>query len=536
MFMKRRQNHQRQIQTRNGSIASCAKRKGQHDDEHSLDGQIKGYSYQISPSLRKKPILGDWPLLKITNITFQLSHVCNSVYFVHSGDSVQFYCFAYRNNVTDILCHIHSLMPIQDAARAACVSQTFLHSSRCRPNLDFSRETLGLTIETQRDITSIVDHILQNHSGIGVKAVKFQDDSWLWNSIKNQDFRHLDVENQDFSHLDLDRWLRNTIKPGIEELNISLHGENTVYNFPCSLLSDEIGESLRNLKLVGCYFDPTIGLGSLRNLRRIQLGSVSITDSKLECLLSNSFSLEQLVVNACTGLEVLESKAPNLSSVIIEGAPHVQLSLLESPRITKYYRSCPGAAFYARTDLPSSMPNLETLSLVSNTETVNTPVMPSKFLHLKWLSISLSGRGQAYDIFSLSSFFDASPFLETFKLNAPSLHVKRASIFEDRSDLRKMPEKHSYKLKCVRITNFSSAKSLIELICHILESAMSLECLTLDTTHGAPRCSVMKTGRCWPMKKDALMEAHRALSAVQTYVKSKVPSTVELNVFEPCSQ
>lgn len=28
----------------------------------------------------------------------------------------------------DIWCHIHSLMPIQDAARAACVSQTFFNS------------------------------------------------------------------------------------------------------------------------------------------------------------------------------------------------------------------------------------------------------------------------------------------------------------------------------------------------------------------------------------------------------------------------
>jgi hypothetical protein len=114
--------------------------------------------------------------------------------------------------------------------------------------------------------------------------------------------------------------------------------------------------------------------------------------------------------------------------------------------------------------------------------------------------------------------------------------VERVSVFEDPSDLRKMPENHNDKLKCVRITNFSSAKSLIELTCHILESAMSLECLTLDTTHGAPRCSVNEHVRCWPMTRDELMEAHRALSAVQTYVKSKVPSTVELNVFEPCSQ
>ncbi|XP_002456984.2 uncharacterized protein LOC8077406 [Sorghum bicolor] len=129
------------------------------------------------------------------------------------------------------------------------------------------------------------------------------------------------------------------------------------------------------------------------------------------------------------------------------------------------------------------MPNLETLSIVSETETVNTPVMPSKFLHLKSLTIAL--RGQTYDCFSLLSFFDASPFLENFILN---------------------------------VSHFCNVS------------------LTLDTTHGAPRCSVSKHGRCWPMRRDALMEAHRALSAVQTYVKSKVPSTVELNVFEPCSQ
>jgi hypothetical protein len=164
----------------------------------------------------------------------------------------------------------------------------------------------------------------------------------------------------------------------------------TLYNFPCSLLSVEILESLRNLHLVGCCFHPTIGLGSLRNLRRIQLCNVSITESKLECLLSNSLSLEQLVlrrcsgiiclkipclqrlsyleVNTCLGLEVLESKAPNLSSVRIAGDLHVQLPLLETSRIIKYFRSCHGAAFYARTELPSSMPNLETLSIVSETE------------------------------------------------------------------------------------------------------------------------------------------------------------------------
>lgn len=164
-----------------------------------------------------------------------------------------------------------------------CLRPFLIHSWRCRPNLDFSREALALINENTcrneetQDITSIVDHILQNHSGIGVKAVKFQDDS--------------DYNNQYFCHLDLDRWLRNTIKSGIEELNISLYGRNTLYNLPCSLLSDEIGKSLRNLHLGGCYFHPTIGLGSLRNLRRIQLCNVSITDRERARVSSFQFFL-----------------------------------------------------------------------------------------------------------------------------------------------------------------------------------------------------------------------------------------------------
>lgn len=52
-----------------GSIASCAKRKGQHDDEHSLDGQIKGYSYQISP--RYNIDAGRFTLLSMTTRGFK---------------------------------------------------------------------------------------------------------------------------------------------------------------------------------------------------------------------------------------------------------------------------------------------------------------------------------------------------------------------------------------------------------------------------------------------------------------------------------
>ncbi len=46
---------------------------------------------------------------------------------------------------------------------------------------------------------------------------------------------------------------------------------------------------------------------------------------------------------------------------------------------------------------------------------VNTQMLPSKFYHLKYLNIALGGG--TYDYLSQVSFFDTSPFLETFNLN-----------------------------------------------------------------------------------------------------------------------
>lgn len=114
--------------------------------------------------------------------------------------------------------------------------------------------------------------------------------------------------------------------------------------------------------------------------------------------------------------------------------------------------------------------------------------------------------------------------------------MEHVSILAEPSGLR-MVHNHQYdKLKSVKIINFSSAKGLVELTCHILESAKRLERLTLDTTSGAPRCSVSKSGKCPMMHREALVEAHRAVLAVHTYIKLKASSKVELNVLEPCSQ
>uniref|UniRef100_A0A0D9YJZ2 Uncharacterized protein n=1 Tax=Oryza glumipatula TaxID=40148 RepID=A0A0D9YJZ2_9ORYZ len=204
----------------------------------------------------------------------------------------------------DIWHHIHSLMPLRDAARAACVSRAFLCNWRCHPNLIFTEETLSLEQDARRKggkaraFASKVDHILKNHSGIGVKR----------------------------------------------------------------------------LKLVICYSGKING--------------------------------------------------------------------------------------------------------------INTPTVAAKFLHLKHLDICLDADKALppeYDYLSLVSFLDASPVLETFILCVQQHDMKHECVSEDASHTRQMPEHKHSNLKNVMILGFCTAKSMVELTCHVLENATSLKSITLDT-------------------------------------------------------
>lgn len=71
--------------------------------------------------------------------------------------------------------------------------------------------------------------------------------------------------------------------------------------------------------------------------------------------------------------------------------------------------------------------------------------------------------------------------------------------------MRNMPEHKHDMLKNVMIIGFCSAKSMVELTCHILENVSSLEYLTVDTVYDEEdddrigRCSVRKTGRSGPL-------------------------------------
>ena len=93
----------------------------------------------------------------------------------------------------DIWHHIHSLMPLRDAACAACLSHAFLHSWRCYHNLTFNKDALRPEACTYSgDFADAVDCIMRNHSGIDVKILELEPfciayrnlNSWLQVAVK----------------------------------------------------------------------------------------------------------------------------------------------------------------------------------------------------------------------------------------------------------------------------------------------------------------------------------------------------------------
>ncbi|KAK3122568.1 hypothetical protein QOZ80_8AG0615360 [Eleusine coracana subsp. coracana] len=194
--------------------------------------------------------------------------------------------------------------------------------------------------------------------------------------------------------------------------------------------------------------------------------------------------LSCLKIYCCCKLCVIESKAQSLSSFHLRGRWVESVSLGETLQMKNSSMHRSDLVYYARAELPARMPILESLSIRSHFEMVDTPMLPTKFMFLKYLIIYMGITGErspSYDYFSLASFLDASPLLETLTLDVTQLEMHHESVFEGSLQLGQMPAHHHGCLKTVKITGFTSAKSLVELTCYILKNAESLECLTLDT-------------------------------------------------------
>ncbi|TVT98466.1 hypothetical protein EJB05_56231, partial [Eragrostis curvula] len=445
----------------------------------------------------------------------------------------------------DILHHIHSLVPLRDAARIACVSRTFLSSWRCFPNLAFSYESLGLNLiggDRYKKAKGFVDRaycILQNHSGIGVKTFKIHV-APCWSIITASQ---------------LDSWLQAAVKSGIEVLELDRLGVyesgGPQFNFPYSLLSCA-ASSLQSLSLLSCAFHPTLAIGCMRSLKSVRLSDVKITEDELGCFFSCTISLEKLDVCRCQEitllmipslllqlrildvfdcgrLQMIEIYARKVTTFSFVGKP-LKISISDSSQLTSMTMNGifhSGMLQYALTKLHSIASNLQVLSLVSYEEGFNLPSSPHKFLHVRHLNISC--KFQSFDFSSMISFLEACPVLENlFLWTGQHFYVREDSVLEGSNSLRirRIPEFCHHNLKKVTIFGFSSAKSLFDLLCKILECCSSLEHLVLHTTRGYREIRES-------MDKTAVTEA---LKGVEDYIKGKVSESFILEVLGPCDQ
>ncbi|KAL6651193.1 hypothetical protein ACP70R_010118 [Stipagrostis hirtigluma subsp. patula] len=477
----------------------------------------------------------------------------------------------------DVIHQILSLMPMQDAARAACVSRELLRSWRYYPELEFSAKTLSLDErhtcvlgQKATDIIRRIDDALKNRAGIWVKRLKFE--LQFFHSLHAHYINH---------------WLDAATTPGIEELTLELpRNDKMKYRFPCKLIFDEKGCSVQSLCLKACAFFPEQGSGSFRSLKRVHFSWVHIISEESWLFLSNSPSLEQLElgycheidclripctlqllnflrVGRCNMLQTIESDAPNLSAFHYEG-PIIQFSLGDSLQLKDVNISIYpwfNLFDYARKELPTIAPNVETLFLMSANEVEAfypfIMVPHGKFLHLKFLELAIVGPrtefGFQFEFYSLATFLNASPVLETFILHVES-GKQRTYLDVDPSKLKKLPKHCHWNIKNVTVTGFCPIQYLVELILYILENAVSLQCLTLDNSiRGFEKGLVARVSqdtrtrdyREWRKNfgdKEELLRIQRRprphrywepfLShlAIKKYILGRVPSSVELKI------
>ncbi|XBJ06212.1 hypothetical protein VPH35_024862 [Triticum aestivum] len=361
-------------------------------------------------------------------------------------------------------------MPLKDAARAACVSQSFLSSWRCRSNLVLSRESFGLgqgEKETARDFRRKIDHILRNHSGTGVRKLNL----WL---VPNYN-----AKNRGY----VDKWLEKAVTPGIEELTLSMPINNkSKYDFPCTVLSNGRGDSLRCLCLTNCSFHPIALLGCLRSLTKLELFMVRIPGDELCCLLSSSSALEWLSLRYCSkvnclkipchlqhlrhvkvedcSMRMIESKAPNLSSFQFKADLKVQVSLGKALQVKSLYMRSTIFGCDTRAELaPACQAGRYALKLV-----VNSPIVSRKLTDLKSMIICLGEMAfcPSFDCPSMFSILGASLTLETFISRVSDELMQHALVFGDPS--------RSWMLDTSGGVASPLNKSLIKLACHILRA------------------------------------------------------------------
>ncbi|XP_058727086.1 F-box/FBD/LRR-repeat protein At1g13570-like [Vicia villosa] len=196
-----------------------------------------------------------------------------------------------------VIDRILSYLPIEDAVRTSVLSSMWKKKWHTLPSIVFNTDCVSFAP-------------FQNHSISNIKFLKMVDNVLLLHSGPINKFKIRNYNTKlicAIPETDIDRWILHLIERSIQKLVLQISLEEQ-YKIPWGLFSCQ---SLRDLRLYDCCLTLPTMFEGLKNLKKLDLYDVTISQDDLESLISRCPLLENLMLTE-VDISQINIHAPNL--------------------------------------------------------------------------------------------------------------------------------------------------------------------------------------------------------------------------------
>ncbi|KAL5718890.1 [histone H3]-lysine(4) N-trimethyltransferase [Ranunculus cassubicifolius] len=305
---------------------------------------------------------------------------------------------------------------------------------------------------------------------------------------------------KDYSH-HIDQWMKTAIAKKAQNFDVDLSCFDEVgitddpnedlYTFPLCLFSHESRSLVKSLRLTSCIFEP-LHSTYFSSMVELQLESVLLNQDDFTKFLRNCVNLENLVLDTCSNLVILEICSPKLKhftlhycfglkNVMIDARKltrfqyyggELELSFQNVPRLTNaaIYMGRPSLT-YALEKLSSDLPNLESLFLkVAPIQEVKISTQLPLFANLKEVKLMVVTADKT--LWDLIYVVRASPYLQSLEYYG---HFAASECEEEK---RPSDFVHEH-LKEIKLFGYTGTSHEIEFAKYLAKNCIVVEKITI---------------------------------------------------------